>query len=73
MTSDTTRSDTFDVGGDLTVNRLGFGAMRVTGDDIIGRPADEGAAKAVLERAVELAVDFVDITRSRRLLVSCQT
>ena len=36
----TDRSETFDVGGDLTVNRLGFGAMRVTGEDIVGRPDD---------------------------------
>ena len=65
MASDTTgRSDTFDVGGDLTVDRLGFGAMRVTGEDIIGRPADEEAAKRVLRRAVELGVDFVDTADS---------
>jgi len=65
MASDTTgRSDTFDIGGDLTVNRLGFGAMRVTGEDIIGRPADEADAKAVLRRAVELGVDFVDTADS---------
>ena len=74
MASDTTpRSDTFDIGGALTVNRLGFGAMRVTGEAIIGRPDDEDDAKEVLQRAVDLGVDFVDITRSRRLLVSCQT
>jgi len=36
----TNESDTFDIGGDLTVNRLGFGAMRITGPDIIGEPAD---------------------------------
>jgi pyridoxine 4-dehydrogenase len=65
MASDTTgRNDTFDVGGDLTVNRLGFGAMRVTGEDIIGRPADEADAKAVLRRAVDLGVDFVDTADS---------
>ena len=65
MSSATTgRSETFDVGGDLTVNRLGFGAMRVTGEDIIGRPADEEGAKEVLRRAVELGVDFVDTADS---------
>ena len=60
----TTRSDTFDIGGDLTVNRLGFGAMRVTGEDIVGRPPDEEDAKEVLRRAVELGVDFVDTADS---------
>jgi aryl-alcohol dehydrogenase-like predicted oxidoreductase len=65
MASDTTsRRDTFDIGGDLTVNRLGFGAMRITGEDIIGRPDDEAEAKRVLRRAVELGVDFVDTADS---------
>ncbi|TKX86325.1 aldo/keto reductase [Halorubrum sp. SS5] len=65
MASDTTgRSETFDVGGELTVNRLGFGAMRVTGEDIIGRPDDEEAAKEVLTRAVDRGVDFVDTADS---------
>jgi aryl-alcohol dehydrogenase-like predicted oxidoreductase len=58
------RSDTFDIGGDLTVNRLGFGAMRITGEDIIGRPGDEAAAKEVLRRAVDRGVDFVDTADS---------
>ncbi|AHG02796.1 oxidoreductase [Halobacterium sp. DL1] len=57
-------SDTFDVGGDRTVHRLGFGAMRVTGEDIIGRPEDEAAARDVLRRAVDLGVDFVDTADS---------
>jgi len=52
--------DTFDIGGDLTVNRLGFGAMRITGPDILGDPADVAAAHRVLDRAIELGVDFVD-------------
>ena len=65
MPSDTTgRRDTFDIGGDLTVSRLGFGAMRITGEDIIGRPEDEADAKVVLQRAVELGVDFVDTADS---------
>ncbi|MCW2763112.1 MAG: oxidoreductase [Marmoricola sp.] len=51
---------TIDVGGDLTVNRLGFGAMRITGDGIWGPPADRAAATAVLRRAVELGVNFID-------------
>jgi hypothetical protein len=58
------RSDTFDIGGELTVSRLGFGAMRLTGDDVVGPPADESEAKAVLDRAVELGVDFVDTADS---------
>ncbi|MFC7187024.1 aldo/keto reductase [Halorubrum yunnanense] len=65
MASDTaTRSDTFDIGGDLTVDRLGFGAMRITGEDIVGRPHDEDEAKTVLQRAVDLGVDFIDTADS---------
>ncbi|MYL15957.1 oxidoreductase [Halorubrum terrestre] len=65
MASNTTSgSDTFEIGGELTVNRLGFGAMRITGEDIIGRPEDEADAKDVLRRAVELGVDFVDTADS---------
>jgi aryl-alcohol dehydrogenase-like predicted oxidoreductase len=65
MASNTTgRSDTFDIGGELTVSRLGFGAMRITGEDIIGRPADEADAKDVLRRAVDLGVDFIDTADS---------
>ncbi|MFC3958974.1 aldo/keto reductase [Halovivax cerinus] len=60
----TNESDTFDIGGELTVSRLGFGAMRITGEDIIGPPADEDEAKAVVRRAVELGVDFVDTADS---------
>jgi aryl-alcohol dehydrogenase-like predicted oxidoreductase len=52
--------DTFDIGGDLTVRRLGFGAMRITGPDIIGEPDDTVAARRILDRTVELGVDFVD-------------
>jgi pyridoxine 4-dehydrogenase len=55
---------TIDVGGDLTVNRLGFGTMRLTGDGIWGQPADREEAKAVLRRAVELGVDFIDTADS---------
>jgi pyridoxine 4-dehydrogenase len=51
---------TIDVGGDLTVNRLGFGAMRITGSGIWGEPADRDEAKAVLRRVVELGVNFID-------------
>jgi len=55
---------TIDVGGDLTVNRLGFGAMRITGDGIWGDPPDREEAKAVLRRAVELGVNFIDTADS---------
>ena len=57
-------SDTFDIGGDLTVHRLGFGAMRLTGEGIIGEPDDQEEARDVLERAVDLGVDFVDTADS---------
>ena len=55
---------TIDVGGDLTVNRLGFGAMRITGAGIWGEPGDRDEAKAVLRRAVELGVNFIDTADS---------
>ncbi len=51
---------TFKLGGDLEVHRLGFGAMRLTGEGIWGEPKDQDAAKRVLKRAVELAVNFID-------------
>jgi pyridoxine 4-dehydrogenase len=51
---------TFKLGGDLTVNRLGFGAMRLTGDGIWGWPPDRQNALKVLRRAVELGVDLID-------------
>jgi pyridoxine 4-dehydrogenase len=50
----------FRLGGDLSVNRLGFGAMRITGEGIWGWPADRGNALKVLRRAVELGVDLID-------------
>jgi len=55
---------TIDVGGDLTVNRLGFGAMRITGDGIWGPPKSTEDAKAVLRRVVELGVNFIDTADS---------
>lgn len=51
---------TFKLGGDLEVNRLGFGAMRITGEGVWGPPKDVEAAKQVLRRAVELGVNFID-------------
>jgi pyridoxine 4-dehydrogenase len=53
-------SSTFKIGGDLTVNRLGFGAMRITGEGIWGWPKDRAAAVKVLKRAVELGVNLID-------------
>jgi aryl-alcohol dehydrogenase-like predicted oxidoreductase len=55
---------TISVGGDLTVNRLGFGAMRITGNGIWGPPADRDEAKATLRRAIELGVNFIDTADS---------
>ena len=57
-------SGTFIIGGDLTVNRLGFGAMRITGPGIWGPPADKPAALATLRRAVELGVNLIDTADS---------
>lgn len=51
---------TFQLGGDLTVNRLGFGAMRITGEGIWGWPADREGAKKLLRRVVELGVNLID-------------
>ena len=55
---------TIDIGGDLTVNRLGYGAMRITGSGIWGEPADREQAKAALRRALELDVNFIDTADS---------
>src|SRR5246127_1596480 len=57
-------SGTISLGGELTVNRLGFGAMRITGDGIWGPPKDRGTAIAVLRRAVELGINFIDTADS---------
>src|SRR5437588_5805704 len=54
------RDSTFQLGGDLLVNRLGFGAMRLTGEGIWGWPPDRENAKKVLRRALELGVNFID-------------
>lgn len=55
---------TFTLGGDLTVNRLAYGAMRITGKGIWGPPAEKPAALAVLRRAVELGVNLIDTADS---------
>lgn len=57
-------SGTFTIGGDLTVNRLGYGAMRITGKGVWGPPADKTAALATLRRAVELGVNLIDTADS---------
>jgi len=57
-------SGTFMLGGELTVNRLGFGAMRITGEGIWGPPKDKKQALAVLRRAVDLGVNFIDTADS---------
>jgi aryl-alcohol dehydrogenase-like predicted oxidoreductase len=57
-------SGTISLGGELTVNRLGFGAMRITGEGIWGPPKDRAGAIAVLRRAVELGVNFIDTADS---------
>src|SRR5437764_3987521 len=51
---------TFKIGGDLEVNRLGFGAMRITGEGVWGWPPDRATAVKVLKRAVELGVNLID-------------
>ena len=55
---------TLTIGGDLTVNRLGYGAMRITGKGIWGPPKDKAEAISVLKRAVELGVNFIDTADS---------
>ena len=61
---DAAAAGTIGIGGDLTVNRMGFGAMRITGQGVWGPPADPDRAKAALLRAVELGVNFVDTADS---------
>ncbi len=55
---------TLALGGDLNVNRLGFGAMRITGPGIWGEPEDPEEAKAVLRRAVEFGINLIDTADS---------
>src|SRR5690242_16122018 len=57
-------SGTFNIGGDLPVHRLGFGAMRLTGPGIWGEPADVGECRATLRRAVGLGVKLIDTADS---------
>ncbi|ABF41254.1 aldo/keto reductase [Candidatus Koribacter versatilis Ellin345] len=64
MATATQVSKTFRLGGDLEINRLGFGAMRITGNGIWGEPPDREKAKEVLRKAVELGVNFIDTADS---------
>src|SRR3978361_1503301 len=57
-------SGSFSIGGDLPVNRLGYGTMQLTGPGVWGDPADPDEAVRVLRRAVELGVDFIDTADS---------
>jgi pyridoxine 4-dehydrogenase len=61
---DASAAGTIDVGGDLTVRRLGFGAMRITGQGIWGPPPNREQAQAALRRAVDLGVNFIDTADS---------
>jgi len=59
-----TAAGTFALGSDLEVNRMGFGAMRITGEGIWGEPQDPEEARAVLKRAVELGINLIDTADS---------
>jgi aryl-alcohol dehydrogenase-like predicted oxidoreductase len=61
---DASKSGTFEIGGDIEVNRLGFGAMRITGRGIWGEPADRDESIRTLKRLPELGVDFIDTADS---------
>jgi pyridoxine 4-dehydrogenase len=65
-------SDTFVLGGDLPVHRLGYGAMQITGDGVWGEPADRAGAVRVVRAAVERGVDFIDTADSYGPFVSEQ-
>jgi pyridoxine 4-dehydrogenase len=64
MSDNAAAAGTIDVGGDLTVNRMGYGAMRITGQGVWGPPADRDQAKAALRTAVDLGVNFIDTANS---------
>jgi len=65
-------SDTFRIGGDLPVHRLGYGAMQLTGPGVWGEPADRDAAVRVVRAAVDQGVDFIDTADSYGPVVSEQ-
>ncbi|WP_242929194.1 aldo/keto reductase [Pontibacter vulgaris] len=64
MAETTSFNKTFAIGGDLTVNRMGFGAMRITGEGIWGPPKDRDEAIRVLEKTIELGINFIDTADS---------
>ena len=64
LTLSAAAAGTFVIGGDLTVNRMGYGAMRITGPGIWGPPADKNAVLATLRRAIELDVNLIDTADS---------
>src|SRR4051794_41157869 len=68
--TDAAAAGALSLGGDLEVRRLGFGAMRLTGDGSWGPPDDPETAKSVLRRAVDLGVDFIDTADSYGPIVS---
>src|SRR5256885_8309878 len=68
--TDQSAAGTFTLGGELTVRRLGFGAMRITGRGIWGEPPDREQARAVVRRAVELGVNLIDTADSYGPFVS---
>lgn len=70
MSVQASESGTFQIGGELTVNRLGYGAMQLTGPGIWGDPKDPQEAVRVLQRAVELGVTFIDTADSYGPFVS---
>ena len=61
---DARKSGDFEIGGELTIHRLGFGAMRVTGQGIWGPPEDRDEALRTLKRVPELGIDFIDTADS---------
>ena len=64
MTHPVHAAETFKIGGELAINRLGFGAMRITGRGIWGPPADKAEALQTLKRLPALNVNFVDTANS---------
>lgn len=64
LSPDATKSGIFKLGGDLPIYRMGFGAMRITGEGIWGLPKDLGSARKLLKRVVELGINFIDTADS---------